>query len=841
MLRIIRSARFRYLAAFGLGAIALWGAIAFALNAAQRQAADRASAEGRNLARSLAEHIGASVRALDLSLLHLRAEWANDTGLFATHVARQREYLKRESVIHVGIIGADGRAAWDSLPGWQGIELSDRMHFQTHKERGTDELNISAPALDPLLNQWTVEFSRPLYDRHQRFAGVLVFSVPPPAMERVYHDIQLGERGAIILARSDGQVLAHSRELARASSFSHADLPGLGADSRDAGEYFRSGKLDGVERLFTYQKVGGYPLTLIVAQSMDKVFAPYYAERTIYLGFGAAATALLLAVALLLGSRRRNRERAEQEHARLESVLSQSEEKFRLIAEATDDVVWSADVAIERNFYVSPAYERVWGRPRKSLQENPDSFLDAIHPEDRARVLADYDAKKAGLPFSHEYRIVLPDGSLRWIWDRGFPVRSESGEILRYVGAAQDVTERKRLQEQLQRNEKRLRTLFDSFPIAVGYIDRGERIIFANRIYRGSYATPPGSALRTVRESVGEQTYAVIAPYLKRALTGEEVQYERPVAGEDGMTRIRSVHYLPDRNAAGEVVGLAILWQDITERKRAEEQIHRINQELEERVRVRTAELTAANDALQAEVRERRLAEASAMRLADRLQSMARRLGEAQELERRRLAAELHDGVCSNLAAIGLNLVLLKRQRPQLDATGMEQRLSELIAMADEAKNNAKDISVDLRPLLLDDRNLLSALEDYGQKFAHSTGIAVEVKGACSERQLPAEEKIALFRIAQEALTNCAKHAQAKAIAIELNTDADHSILSISDDGVGFDYADARGKRFGLGLLSMQERVESIGGRWRVDSTPGNGTRVIVSVGAAVSAQPGAL
>jgi signal transduction histidine kinase len=96
---------------------------------------------------------------------------------------------------------------------------------------------------------------------------------------------------------------------------------------------------------------------------------------------------------------------------------------------------------------------------------------------------------------------------------------------------------------------------------------------------------------------------------------------------------------------------------------------------------------------------------------------------------------------------------------------------------------------------------------------------------------LPAEEKIALFRITQEALTNCAKHAHAKAVAIELNTDADHLMLSIADDGGGITLTGGNADSQGLGLLSMQERAEAIGARWQIESTPGEGTRVIVSVG----------
>jgi len=138
--------------------------------------------------------------------------------------------------------------------------------------------------------------------------------------------------------------------------------------------------------------------------------------------------------------------------------------------------------------------------------------------------------------------------------------------------------------------------------------------------------------------------------------------------------------------------------------------------------------------------------------------------------------------------------------------------------------------------LLLEDRDLLSALEEYARKFEGNTGIAVEVRGADSGRRLPAEEKIALFRITQEALTNCARHAQARTIAIELNTETDHLALSIADDGVGIDLAGGNGKSKGLGLLSMQERAEAIGGKWRIESSPGRGTRVMVSLDASPTA-----
>lgn len=944
-------------AAVGLVVLALWAAIAYSLHTAERAAVTRADTEGRNLARSLAEHVASSVRAIDLVLQHLQADWAEGAVPFAAHAAQEREHLQREHVSQVLVAGADGRVIYSSAPGLAGTDVSDRPFFTAYETFGRRGLQIGAPMLDPVLGQWAIKFTRPIYDRHGRFAGVLALFVPPPGLENIYNDIELGAGAVITLARSDGQILARSRDLARVSGVSLAAAPALGPDAASAGCYRGTAKTDGVERLYCYRKVPEYPMTIFVGRALRTVMAPYRLQRVTDLAAGMLATALILAVALLLNSRQRDRHEAERVRARLAAELRQSEERFRLIAQTIDEVVWSVDLRAPKRLYVSPAYERIWGRSCRSLQENPRSFADAIHPQDRERVLPAYAFTNSGLPFDHEFRIVLPDASLRWIWDRGFPVRAENGAVIRYVGAARDITARKQaeaaLQEQiahlqlvydtssaaifnvdtrgvithanrrmakmfalplerligteyaahvhekereigaqamfalmagkmaaldrerryrrddgsefwghvtgrrivdangtitglvgvivditgakqaedtLRRKEAHLRELFDAFPIGVAHADRSQCVTFANRIFRERYRSY--RAGMSVREFVGDQVYAQNEPYVWRALAGEAVEFELSEVGDDGEASTRWLRYIPERNAAGEVTGFFCLREDITERRRAENKIRRLNEDLERRVLKRTAELSAANQALHAEVGVRRLAEQAALNLAERLQNMTRRLGEAQEVERRRLAAELHDGVCSNLAAIGLNLVLLQKQLPHSDAATVQRRLSDLIAQIDEAKANAKDISVDLRPLLLEERDLLSALEDYARRFESNTGIAVEVKGAKSGVRLPPEQKIALFRIVQEALTNCAKHAQAHAVAIELDCDPQQLLLRVTDDGVGIDLAGGGGNGQGLGLLSMQERAEAIGGHWQIESTPGRGTRVSVSVGA---------
>ena len=147
------------------------------------------------------------------------------------------------------------------------------------------------------------------------------------------------------------------------------------------------------------------------------------------------------------GSTRASLERAERAAREIQA-------RFRLFAETIDEVFWIADPKTQTLKYISPAYERIWGRTCQSLYENPRSLLDAVHPEDLDRVTKGLEAQAASQPFSHEYRILRPDGQVRRIWHRGFPVASEDGDVREYVGVAQDVTEQRTLEEQYRQAQK---------------------------------------------------------------------------------------------------------------------------------------------------------------------------------------------------------------------------------------------------------------------------------------------------------------------------------------------------------------------------------------------------
>ena len=132
---------------------------------------------------------------------------------------------------------------------------------------------------------------------------------------------------------------------------------------------------------------------------------------------------------------------------RAEEALRKSEERFRQLAENIHDVFWMTDVPELRVLYISPAYEEIWGRTCRSLYEQPLSWIDAIHPDDRETIIAHLKQLRRGEFWVKEYRVVRPDGSVRWIRDRAFPIKDQAGNVYRIAGVAEDITERKRHEE----------------------------------------------------------------------------------------------------------------------------------------------------------------------------------------------------------------------------------------------------------------------------------------------------------------------------------------------------------------------------------------------------------
>jgi signal transduction histidine kinase len=217
---------------------------------------------------------------------------------------------------------------------------------------------------------------------------------------------------------------------------------------------------------------------------------------------------------------------------------------------------------------------------------------------------------------------------------------------------------------------------------------------------------------------------------------------------------------------------------------------------------------------------------AVAVDLSERVASDAlRRVVAAQELERRRLARELHDETGQALTSILLGLKAVEDAGSEVDVRAATGQLRELVVTT---LQDVRRLAVELRPKALDDFGLVPALERLAETFGEQTGIQIELEPQLGEQRLPSELETALYRITQEALTNVVKHAHAKSVSIVLTRREGSVTALIEDDGRGFTPAETR--EDGLGMLGMQERIALVGGQLTVESSQAGGTTIAVEV-----------
>ena len=219
------------------------------------------------------------------------------------------------------------------------------------------------------------------------------------------------------------------------------------------------------------------------------------------------------------------------------------------------------------------------------------------------------------------------------------------------------------------------------------------------------------------------------------------------------------------------------------------------------------------------------------------LQKMAEQVLAAQEDERKRIARELHDETAQSLTTLLIRLKILEKARTAAEMRGQIDELRELTAQTLEA---VRKLAVELRPATLDDLGLLAALEAYAESYSARIHLRLSFRAEGFEDRdgrLPPQIELVLYRVVQEALTNVAKHANARTVRVELKRKPDEVIAMVSDDGEGFNVEEMmRSRERGLGLFGMQERLGLVGGQMVIDSTLGHGTRLVARVPARLDA-----
>jgi two-component system sensor histidine kinase UhpB len=216
----------------------------------------------------------------------------------------------------------------------------------------------------------------------------------------------------------------------------------------------------------------------------------------------------------------------------------------------------------------------------------------------------------------------------------------------------------------------------------------------------------------------------------------------------------------------------------------------------------------------------------------EQLRDLALRLQEVQELERQDLAAVLHDRVGQNLTGLNLNLQILQNQLEDNSGGEIRKRLEDSLKLVEETTHKIRDVMADLNPPVLDEYGLIAAIKWYCGDFTTRTGISAHVSGNNDEQRLASSVERILFRLVQEALMNVAKHAQARQVQVSVESSSDEIIVTVKDDGVGFDPQIVKEPKPEphWGLLSMQRKAASIGADLTIDSSPGVGTTVCIKV-----------
>lgn len=402
-----------------------------------------------------------------------------------------------------------------------------------------------------------------------------------------------------------------------------------------------------------------------------------------------------------------------------------------------------------------------------------------------------------------------------------------------------DITERKQAVEMLRRNEALFSALVTQAPVGVYVLDARLRLSQVNPT-----AVP---AFSQVRSLIGRDFSEIMRLVWPRRVADQIVTRFRhtlktgePYVSLDFAERRRDTgvkeHYewqiqrvtLP----AGEH-GVVCFFDNITGRKQAEDAQRRLdvltasNAKLEQEIVQRQA---VEETLRQSEQHQGRLLEQARL-MQEQLRQLSRQVLRAQEDERKRISRELHDVIAQTLTGINVRLAALKAEAAH-DPKGLDRSITSTQRLVKKSVDIVHEFARELRPAVLDDLGLIPALHSFAKSFSKRTRIHVHLKAFAGVEKLDHHRRTILYRVAQEALTNVARHAQASRADVSIEKLPDCLCLKIKDDGKSFQVErvlEGKGSKR-LGVLGMRERVEMVGGRFTVESAPGQGTTVRVEI-----------
>ena len=465
-----------------------------------------------------------------------------------------------------------------------------------------------------------------------------------------------------------------------------------------------------------------------------------------------------------------------------EEALRASEERLRLAQQAARIGTFDWNIRTGVNTW-TPELEAMYGLPPGGFGGTQTVFENLVHPDDRAGVIKLVDAAmKSGQPTKGEWRVVWGDRSVHWIAGRWQVFRDASGEPSKMIGVNIDITERKRAEEALRESEEWLH-----LAVQAGRMYAFEWDATTDVIVRSGECADILNWIDDPTRDTGREFAARVHPDDREAYTAPEM-----VLTPGNPTYKTSYRVLrPDGSA---------IWLE------ANGHVFFDDQGRLQRIIGMVADVTG-----------RKLAEEALFRLS-------RRLIEAQELERARIARELHDDLSQRMALLQISLEQVAQDTAGLSSK-IRQQLHNITKVSAEISSSLHDLSHQLHPYKLDTLGLVAALGGFCNEFSRQHNLQVQFVHHHVPGQIPNEVTLCLFRIAQEALRNVVKHSGGTEAEVELSGHGDRIDLCISDSGVGFSPEHVKAET-GLGLISIRERLRLVGGHLSVESEPSHGTRI---------------
>lgn len=464
-------------------------------------------------------------------------------------------------------------------------------------------------------------------------------------------------------------------------------------------------------------------------------------------------------------------------------ALEESNKKYELVSKATHDMVWDWNLVTDKVYRNAEGWKKIFGSAEDGEMGEKENFASRVHPDDLERVnlkLHEAINSRDQQLYESEFRVVRNDNAIAYIEDRGYIVRDEKGKAIKLIGASQDITDRKNKEEEL----KKLSMVAEETINGVGIRDKDGRITWINKAFTKIYGYEPGEVIGKTPNSFlhGCETDAHLVDNVKQQLIEHNpFSYEIINYTKAGNKILVNIQVQPIFDDTGNFTQSFSLITDVTSQRRLEEQV-------KEEKNIKQKEITNAVFA-------------------------------AQEKERSEIGRELHDNVNQLLGATRLYIDMARK-----DDANRELHLINSSKYALTAIEEIRKLSKILITPLINERGLVDSVKDLAKDImlVHPIKIIFNTD-SFNECGLSEKFKLNIFRIIQEQINNTLKHAEAENILIIFKENNGRLLVSVSDDGVGFDTAE---RKSGVGITNIKSRAELYNGIMQLTSLVGKGTQL---------------